>query len=124
MDFNVGTFRNLIDGDTHLKLSVVKNVTCISRYNIVLFCNHFCYWLFSAVDLIRRLLKVNMNSRLSVTQAFHHRWIDEVTTHSSTVAVAMLVSHSLLAGGASVCIPLACVFAHTDLFCRALFYLV
>ncbi|KAI0212918.1 Serine/threonine-protein kinase D3 [Lamellibrachia satsuma] len=55
-----------------------------------------------AVDLIRRLLKVNMNSRLSVTQAFHHRWIDEVTTHSSTVAVAMLVSHSLLAGGASV----------------------
>ncbi|KAK2181716.1 hypothetical protein NP493_385g03037 [Ridgeia piscesae] len=52
-----------------------------------------------AVDLIRRLLKVNMNSRLSVQQAFHHRWIDEVITHSST---AMLVLHSLLAGGATI----------------------
>ena len=33
---------------------------------------------FTAIDLIRRLLRVDMNSRLSVLQAYTHKWIKEV----------------------------------------------
>ena len=37
----------------------------------------------TAIDLIRRLLRVDMNSRLSVLQAYTHKWIKEVWIYSS-----------------------------------------
>ncbi len=40
--------------------------------------------LLSAVDLIRCLLKVDMNSRLSVSQAYRHAWLNQVNQNRKT----------------------------------------
>ena len=39
--------------------------------------SQFLPW-FSAIDLIKRLLKVDMTKRIGVTQSFLHPWIKEV----------------------------------------------
>ena len=53
------------------------------------------FWvtLFAAKDLIKHLLKVDMESRLTVNQAYRHEWIKEVLLLA--LLAALLISYLL-----------------------------
>ena len=55
----------------------------------------YCWLVFSAIELIKALLKVDMNARLSVSQAYCHSWIKEVFSSISHIKLYIYVYQAM-----------------------------
>ncbi len=70
----------------------------------------------AAIDLIRRLLRVDMNSRLSVLQAYTHKWIKEVCVRARVCACVRSSAHLSVC----VCVAFCLCVCHCPCLCHCL----